>query len=83
MDPMRNASKAHLPILLFDGDRDVRTPRAVHAEPFYNAVKNTVSAQYKEIADMPHSMPWYPRQQRETNNLILDYLTNSCFSQKK
>ncbi|MBS0556514.1 MAG: S9 family peptidase [Proteobacteria bacterium] len=84
MDPMKNASKAHLPILLFDGDRDVRTPPAIHAQPFYNAVKDKVSAQYHVIADMPHSMPWYPRQARETSNLIVDFLSsNQCFGNKK
>lgn len=78
MDPMRNTDKAHLPILIFDGDRDVRTPRKIHAEPFYKAVKNKVPAQYHEIADMPHSMPWYPSQQRETLKLIEDFLANDC-----
>ncbi|MEO9077686.1 MAG: prolyl oligopeptidase family serine peptidase [Rhodanobacter sp.] len=78
MDPMQNADKAHLPIMLFDGTRDVRTPPAIHAEPFYQAVKNKVPAQFHWIADMPHSMPWYPSQQRETLNLILDYLAKDC-----
>jgi dipeptidyl aminopeptidase/acylaminoacyl peptidase len=78
MDPMKNADKAHLPIMLFDGTRDVRTPPAIHAHPFYEAVKNRVPAQFHWIADMPHSMPWYPRQQRETLNLILDFLGTDC-----
>src|SRR5699024_5032424 len=78
MDPMQQADKAHLPILLFVGDRDVRTPRKIHAEPFYKAVKDKVSAQYHEIPDMPHSMPWYSSQQRETLSLIEDFLANDC-----
>lgn len=78
MDPMKNADKAHLPIMLFDGDRDVRTPPAIHARPFYNAVKDRVPAQYHVIADMPHSMPWYPRQQRETLTLIENFLAKDC-----
>ena len=78
MDPMRNTDKAHLPIMLFDGTRDVRTPPAIHAHPFYEAVKNKVPAQFHWIADMPHSMPWYPSQQRETLKLILDYLSKDC-----
>ncbi|WEN15877.1 prolyl oligopeptidase family serine peptidase [Rhodanobacter sp. AS-Z3] len=78
MDPMKNADKAHLPIMLFDGTRDVRTPPAIHAHPFYEAVKDKVPAQFHWIADMPHSMPWYPRQQRETLNLILNYLAKDC-----
>ncbi len=78
MDPMVNADKAHLPIMLFDGDRDVRTPPAIHARPFYEAVKGKVPAQYHVIADMPHSMPWYPRQQRETLTLIENFLARDC-----
>jgi pimeloyl-ACP methyl ester carboxylesterase len=78
MDPMQNIDKAHLPILLFDGTRDVRTPPAIHAHPFYEAVKDKVPAQFHWIPDMPHSMPWYPSQQRETLNLIVDFLANDC-----
>ncbi|AND70086.1 hypothetical protein ATSB10_26320 [Dyella thiooxydans] len=78
MDPMANADKAHLPILLFDGDRDVRTPPAIHAHRFYEAVKDKVPAKFHWIADMPHSMPWYPRQQRETLTLIQNFLKDDC-----
>lgn len=78
MDPMKNIDKAHLPIMLFDGDRDVRTPPAIHAIPFYNAVKDKVPAQWHSIPNMPHSMPWYPSQQRETLNLIVNYLAKDC-----
>ena len=80
MDPMKNTDKAHLPILLFDGTRDVRTPGSIHARPFYEAVKNKVPAQFDWIPDMPHSMPWYPSQQRQTLNLIVNYLQNDCFN---
>ncbi|MDN5923409.1 MAG: prolyl oligopeptidase family serine peptidase [Xanthomonadales bacterium] len=76
MDPMQNTDKAHLPMLIFDGDRDVRTPRRIHAEPFYNAIKDKVKAQYHEIPNMPHSMPWYPSQQRETLGLIEGFLSS-------
>jgi dipeptidyl aminopeptidase/acylaminoacyl peptidase len=78
MDPMQNTAKAHLPILIFDGTRDVRTPRRIHAEPFYNAVKDRVHAKYVEIPDMSHSLPWYPSQQRETLNLIANFLAKDC-----
>ncbi len=78
MDPLKNAAKAHLPIMLFDGTRDVRTPPAIHAHPFYEAVKDKVAAQYHWIADMPHSMPWYPSQQRETLTLIENFLAKDC-----
>lgn len=78
MDPMKNVDKVHLPILLFDGTRDVRTPPAVHAHPFYEAVKDKVAAKYEWIPDMQHSMPWYPSQQRQVLNLIMDFLTKDC-----
>ena len=78
MDPMQNADKAHLPILLFDGTRDVRTPPDIHAHPFYEAVKDKVPAQFQWIPDMPHSLPWYPSQQRQTLNLIVGFLAKDC-----
>lgn len=78
MDPMSNTGKAHLPILLFDGDRDVRTPRRIHAKRFYDAIKDKVPAKYVEIPDMPHSLPWYPSQVREIDNLIVNFLANDC-----
>lgn len=78
MDPMQNTDKAHLPILLFDGTRDVRTPPAIHAHPFYEAVKDKVPAQFDWIPDMPHSMPWYPSQQRKVLSLIQNFLAKDC-----
>lgn len=78
MDPMNNIYKAHLPIMLFDGTRDVRTPPAIHAHPFYEAVKDKVPAQFHWIPNMSHSMPWYPSQQRETLNLIVNFLAKDC-----
>lgn len=77
MDPMQHAARAGLPIMLFVGDRDVRTP-SWHAHDFYKAVKGVVPAQFHLIADQQHSMPWYPRQQRETLNLIVNYLEKDC-----
>lgn len=77
MDPMQNTANATLPVMLFVGDRDVRTP-SFHARDFYEAVKGIVPAQFHLIADMPHSMPWYPRQQRQTLGLIENYLKNDC-----
>ncbi|MEE9890147.1 MAG: hypothetical protein PBU96_12175 [Stenotrophomonas geniculata] len=38
MDPIQNTAKATIPVLLYVGDRDVRTP-AFHARSFYNAVQ--------------------------------------------
>ena len=77
MDPMQKTGDAVIPILLFVGDRDVRTP-AMHAKSFYDAVKGKVPATFEIIPDMPHSMPWYPRQQRLTLALIQDFLADKC-----
>ncbi|HEU0276512.1 MAG TPA: prolyl oligopeptidase family serine peptidase [Rhodanobacteraceae bacterium] len=79
MDPMKNTDKAHLPILLFGGDRDVRVP-PFHPRDFYDAVKDRVPARYVVIPNMPHSLPWYPSQTREVDNLIVNYLANDCFA---
>jgi len=77
MDPMLNTDKAVLPTLLFVGDRDVRTP-AFHARGFYNAIKGKVPAQFELIADMPHSVPWYPRHALQTLNLLEGFLAKDC-----
>ncbi len=77
MDPMRNADKANIPVLLYVGDRDVRTP-AFHARDFYSAVRGKVPAKFELIPDMPHSMPWYPRHQEKTLALIEDFLAKEC-----
>lgn len=77
MDPMRNTDKANIPILLYVGDRDVRTP-AFHAQGFYEAVKGKVPAKFELIPDMPHSMPWYYRHHEKTLGLIEGYLAKEC-----
>lgn len=77
MDPMRNTEKASLPVLLYVGDRDVRTP-AFHARSFHNAVKDRVASRLEIIPDMPHSMPWYPRHIEASLSLIESYLKNDC-----
>ena len=77
MDPMRNTASANIPVMLFVGDRDVRTP-SFHAQGFYDAVKDKVPAQFHLIADQQHSTPWYPRQQRETLGLIESFLKKDC-----
>lgn len=81
MDPMANTNKAHLPILLFNGDRDVRVPPKWNARAFYDAVRHKVSAKHAVIPDMPHSMPWYPRQKKKVDHLIVGFLANDCFGQ--
>lgn len=79
MDPMQNTAKANIPVLLYVGDRDVRTP-AFHARGFYNAIKGAVPAKFELIPDMPHSMPWYPRHQQVTLGLIESFLKSECAS---
>lgn len=77
MDPMKNTDKAGLPILLYVGDRDVRTP-AWHAKNFYDAVKGRVPAKFELIEDMPHQLPWYYRHHKKTLGLIEEFLANDC-----
>ncbi len=77
MDPMRTTDQASIPVLLFVGDRDVRTP-SFHAKGFYDAVKGKVPARFELVPDMPHSMPWYPSHQMTTLKLIEDFLATDC-----
>lgn len=77
MDPMRNTANADIPILLYVGDRDVRTPK-FHAESFYKAVKKHVPAELEIIPDMPHSLPWFYRHHETTLGLIERYLADNC-----
>ncbi|MCK7594878.1 alpha/beta hydrolase family protein [Pseudomarimonas salicorniae] len=79
MDPMKNTDKANIPVLLFVGDRDVRTP-SWHAEDFYKAVKDKVTARYELIPDQPHSLPWYPRHFRTQFKLMEEFLNGPCKS---
>lgn len=77
MDPMLNTDKANIPVLLFVGDRDVRTP-SFHAKGFYDAVRGKVNAKFALIPDMPHSMPWFTSQQVKTLGLMESFLKNDC-----
>lgn len=77
MDPMQNTDKANIPVLLYVGDRDVRTP-SWHAQNFYNAVKDKVPARFELIPDKPHSFPWYPRHAARGLELIESFLAKEC-----
>jgi dipeptidyl aminopeptidase/acylaminoacyl peptidase len=77
MNPMDNTDKAHVPILLYVGDRDVRTP-SWHAKNFYKDVKDHVPAQFELIEDMPHQLPWYYRHHEQTLQMIENYLEKGC-----
>lgn len=77
MDPMANTDKATIPVLLYVGDRDVRTP-SFHARSFYNAVQGKVPARFELIPEMPHSMPWYPTHYQATLPLMENFLAQQC-----
>ncbi len=77
MDPIENAAKANIPILVYHGDRDVRVP-LFHGRDFYNAVKDYTDAELLVVEDMPHSMPWWPEHHRQTLSAIEEYLANDC-----
>jgi dienelactone hydrolase len=77
MDPMANVDSANIPVLLFVGDRDVRTP-SWHAENFYKAVKDKVPAQFELIPDMPHSLPWYYRHHKFMFETMESFLKDQC-----
>ena len=77
MDPMRNTDKANIPVFLYVGDRDVRTP-SFHAKGFYEAVRGKVPAKFELVPDMPHSLPWYYRHHKATLGLIEGFLAKDC-----
>lgn len=77
MDPLANASKANIPILVYHGDRDVRVPIR-DGRDFYNAVKGRVPAKFLEVKDMFHQMPWWPEHHEETLTAIESFLANDC-----
>lgn len=77
MDPLANADKANIPILIYHGDRDVRVPIR-DGRDFYNAVKNRVPAKFLPVKDMFHQMPWWPEHHRETLTAMEDFLANDC-----
>jgi dipeptidyl aminopeptidase/acylaminoacyl peptidase len=77
MDPMENTDKANIPVLLYTGSRDVRTPKK-QAEDFFKAVKDKVPARYEVIPDMPHQLPWYYRHHEQTLTLIEGFLEKEC-----
>lgn len=79
LDPIKHADKASIPVLLFVGDRDTRTP-AFHARDFHNAVRGKVRSRFELIEDMPHSAPWYYRHNVTIFELIEAFLNDECFS---
>ncbi len=77
MNPMENTEKAKIPILLYVGDRDVRTP-SWHAKNFYDKVKDRVPAKFVLIDDMPHQLPWYYDHHMQTLKLIEGFMGSEC-----
>jgi pimeloyl-ACP methyl ester carboxylesterase len=77
MDPMDNTDKVDIPVLLYVGSRDVRTPDW-HAKDFYAAIKDKVPARLEIIEDMPHQLPWYYEHHMQTLTLIEDFLEQEC-----
>lgn len=77
MDPIKNASKANIPILIYHGDRDVRVP-LFHATDFYNAIKKHTEAELLVIEDMKHSLPWWPEHHVQSLSAIERFLRDDC-----
>lgn len=77
MDPLANADKASIPVLIYHGDRDVRVP-VFHGRDFYEAVRRQVKAKWVLIPDMPHSLPWWPDHHRKSLSAIESFLETDC-----
>ena len=82
MDPMLNTDKANIPVLVIHGDRDVRVPM-FHGKDYYKKVKRKVPAKMVVIKDMPHSLPWTPKMQKQKLSAIEDFLKNDCFDKSQ
>lgn len=77
MDPLKNAEKASIPILIYHGDRDVRVP-LYHATDYYDAIKDRTDAELLIIKDMKHSLPWWPEHHVESLTAIERFLRDVC-----
>ena len=78
MDPMQNADKLAMPILIYHGDRDVRVP-LFHATDFHNAVKGTGKSKLVVLKDMGHQLDkWTPENHRDSLAAIETFLKNDC-----
>ncbi len=84
MDPLKNADKGSIPIMLYHGDRDTQAA-TVHSRLFYSAMKSAgKDIEYHEIKNMWHQLPWWPEWHRETLGYIENYLGGpKCFGGAK
>lgn len=77
MDPLKNAAKANIPILIYHGDRDVRVP-LYHAVNYYDAIKDRTDAELLIIKDMKHALPWWPEHHVLSLSAIERFLRDDC-----
>ena len=78
LSPLDHVKAAAIPIYLFHGDRDQRVP-IEQSRKFANALKRAGKAvKYTEIADLWHSMPWWPQHHLAVLSSLEDYLRNDC-----
>lgn len=78
LSPLDHAKEAHLPILIFHGDRDQRVP-VEQSRKFYEALKSAgKEVEYIEITDLWHSFPWWPQHQYAILENLENYLATQC-----
>jgi dipeptidyl aminopeptidase/acylaminoacyl peptidase len=78
LNPLRNADKASIPLLLYHGDRD-RTVLISHSERYNQALKNAgKDVTLVKITDLSHSAGDTPALQIKVLDTLEDYLKTKC-----
>jgi len=78
LNPLRNASKASIPLLLYHGDRD-HIVELSHSERYAQALKNAgKDVTLVKIADLSHSAGDSPALQVKVLDTLEDYLKTKC-----
>ncbi len=78
LSPLDIADEASIPIFIFHGDRDQRVP-IEQSRKYVKALKKAgKDVEYLEIADLWHSLPWWPQHHLAVLETLEDYLANRC-----
>lgn len=78
LSPLDVVEKASIPIYIFHGDRDQRVP-VDQSRKYYKALKKAgKTAEYNEIPDLWHSLPWWPTHHINVLGSLEEYLAERC-----
>ena len=78
MSPLDHVRDSGIPIFVFHGDRDQRVP-VEQSRKFVRALQRAgKDVKYLEIADLWHSLPWWPQHHLAMFSSLEHYLANDC-----